>query len=76
MEHLKEFIDSVNILTSSALTKGNPDVISEEQAKFIYTELIPGVAKRCVQVKTKNIKFRDLVADTITAIGNLFNSTI
>lgn len=68
--------DILQMLTSAALATEAPQIASEEQNKFIYQELIPGVAKRAVQVKTKNKEWMALVAETLSCLGNLFNAAL
>jgi hypothetical protein len=45
-------------------------------AKFTFEELIPGVAKRAVQVKTNNLPYALLVAETLNTLANYYNSCL
>ncbi len=43
-----------------------------EQEKFVYSEMLPGISDRLSkQAKTSNIKFSQLVCDSITALVDL-----
>ena len=52
---------------------GKPEVEPlNEQEKFIYTEMIPGVASRLVKhTKTVNSKFTTLVGESINGLVDL-----
>lgn len=41
-------------------------------AKFVFTELIPGVARRCVDLKTNNMDYATYVADTLHSLVNFY----
>ncbi len=47
-------------------------VLEDDQAKFVYEELIPGVAKRVLATVTKNTAFALLISETLSVITNLF----
>lgn len=51
-------------------------MLEDDQAKFVYEELIPGVAKRVLAIVTKNIAFALLISETLNAITNLFLTTL
>jgi hypothetical protein len=44
--------------------------------KFLFSELIPGVAKRAVSHKTNNAIFANLLAQTLTDLVNLYNASL
>jgi len=50
--------------------------VPDDQAKFIYEELIPGTIKRVCATVTKNMPYSLLVADTIEGVITLFNSML
>ena len=55
LEHfdcLRKLNDTVSILTARVVAEQEP--LDQEQSKFIYDELIAGIARRIVQVKTTN----------------------
>lgn len=47
--------------------------LTDEQVKYLYGELLPGLAKRIVAVKSTKEPYVKLVADTIENLINLFN---
>ncbi len=48
-------------------------MLSEEQVKYLYQELLPGVSKRITAVKSNKDSFVSLIADTIEGMINLLN---
>jgi len=62
------------MLTASLLSGGAK--LSEEQSKFIYEELILGVARRAVEVKTTKDSYANLVADTLNSLVSLFSAEL
>ena len=48
-------------------------MLSEEQVKYLYQELLPGVSKRITAVKSNQDSFVRLIADTIEGMINLLN---
>lgn len=50
--------------------------MTPEQAKFIFDELIPGFAKRAVALKTNNLKYALLIADSINLTSDFFKYCI
>ena len=59
-EPLRKLNDLTNILCARLIAKDAP--LSDEQSKFIYDELLAGVARRIVNVKTTNELYADLVS--------------
>lgn len=79
---LVQFTDLVNLLknkfanapaaapTEDAATEA---LLKDDQAKFIFEELIPGVVKRSCAIITKNMTFAALICDALSACAALFN---
>ena len=57
----------------SARTIANSPKLSEEQTKFLYTEFLPGVAKRILSVKSNKESYFKLISETISSLINLLN---
>ena len=70
---VREFDNQINILMKIEKEK-NP--LTAEQTKFIFEELIPGFAKRVLALKTNNLKYALLIADSINLLTNFFNFCI
>jgi hypothetical protein len=51
-------------------------VLTPEQSKFVFEELIPGFAKRALAVKTNNLKYALLISDSVNLITTFFNYCI
>ena len=45
-------------------------------AKFVFEELIPGVAKQVVAAKTKNVSFALLLANTLHNLSNYYSAAL
>ena len=72
LEHrdcLRKLNDTVGILTARVVAEEEP--LDPEQSKFVYDELIAGVARRIVAVKTNNDVYAALVADVIRGFVGL-----
>ena len=50
--------------------------MEDDQAKFIYEELIPGVVKRVAGTTTKNMQYALVLSDVLETITNLFYSSM
>lgn len=75
-----QFIDICDELTAHYQAKILDDSLelklANDQVKFIFEELIPGVSKRSVQTTTKNMRFQTLISKLITSVTKLFNSML
>ena len=50
--------------------------MTPEQAKFIFEELIPGFVKRVLALKTNNLKYALLIAESINLTLSFFTFCI
>lgn len=57
-------------------TRADAAIIADDQAKFIYEELIPGVVKRVAAIITKNLPYAQVVADLLEAVSKLFSAML
>ena len=76
---LKRFNDYVQMLTACILSRPEPPngILQDTVVnKFLFSELIPGVAKRAVGHKTSNLPFANLLAQTLADIANLYNASL
>lgn len=48
-------------------------MVTPEQTKFFFEELLPGYTKRALQVKTNNLKYANLIADSIELVISFAN---
>jgi len=54
------------------LTEDIDSELSKEQLKFIYDELVPGVAKRVLACQSKNQRFAALLKDLLETVSDHF----
>lgn len=88
VECLQRFNETISMLSAATLANNSVSSEQEAQeggssskqilsdpamAKFIFTELIPGVARRAVSHKTTNVVFANLIADTLHSIVSFYN---
>ena len=57
----------------SARTIAKSPKLIEEQTKFLYTEFLPGIAKRILTVKSNKDSYIKLITEVINSLLNLLN---
>ncbi len=68
--------ETLAAVQSPAECSAAPPLQDAEMAKFAFEELIPGVAKRAVQVKTSSLPYALLVADTLNTLASYYTACL